>query len=378
MVLPLPSGKGQRIANESTPVVLASDAPLPLPADAATETTLDGIKTDIEAFSKNAGAVDANTLRVKLSSEVDSAATPLSVRLSNGASFFSIDSIAASQKTISTHSDVLVNASVSLAWDGDEHREILVDSAGSVLLSQRHETVSTPLSIRLSDGTDFLSTGAIAASQKTLSTATKALDVVSLMLGWDGTAHSEIKLDSNSYLQLSARHETVSTPLAIRLSDGTDFLSAESVSAAQKTISTITKALDANSINLGWDGSIHRELAVDTTGAFRLAQADINAIGAAVSAPSFTSSDQFRQDCAVTSLTASSDTTVIASTTLANRISVFNGTGISMILKVDGVTRMIVPPGGASEAFAIAAGKALTLNPYVTCSSGEIIINTFT
>jgi hypothetical protein len=56
---------------------------------------------------------------------------------------------------------------------------------------------TTPLAIRLSDGTDFIVAGAIAAAQKTAASATKALDVVAFGLGWDGTTHREIATDTS-------------------------------------------------------------------------------------------------------------------------------------------------------------------------------------
>ena len=58
-------------------------------------------------------------------------------------------------------------------------------------------------------------------------------------------------------------------------------------------------------------------------------------------------------------------------------LSIFNGTGVSMVLKVNTVQQIIVPPGGISEDLVILAGKVLSLNPYTTCTDGEIVINTF-
>lgn len=134
------------------------------------------------------------------------------------------------------------------------------------LLATRHEAVGTPLSGRLSDGTDFISSQAVAASQTTAATLTKALATLGVALGWDGTTHREIAVSTTGGVTLNARHETVGTPLAARLSDGTDFIGSEAIAAAQKTLATETAVLSTLGVVLGWDGATHRELAVDTTG----------------------------------------------------------------------------------------------------------------
>jgi len=65
---------------------------------------------------------------------------------------------------------------------------------------------------------------------------------------------------------LATRHEAVGTPLSQRLSDGVDFISSIAIAAAQLTFGAITKAFHTVSINMGWDGTDHREISVDTSG----------------------------------------------------------------------------------------------------------------
>ena len=60
------------------------------------------------------------------------------------------------------------------------------------VLATRHEDASTPLSTRLSDGTDFISSVALPSSRLNIATATKIIDAAAIMLGWDGTNHREI------------------------------------------------------------------------------------------------------------------------------------------------------------------------------------------
>lgn len=65
---------------------------------------------------------------------------------------------------------------------------------------------------------------------------------------------------------LATRHEIATTPLAAHLSDGVNFITSQAIAAAQTTVSTIVKTLTTFAIMAGWDGTTHRELAVDTSG----------------------------------------------------------------------------------------------------------------
>ena len=224
------------------------------------------------------GVVSGGTLRNTpasdsphlLNTRHETGTTPLAGRLTDGTDFIAAEAIAAAQKTLSTLTKAIASVSIQLGFDGADHREVLLDSGGRSLLSTRHETVTTPLAGRLTDGTDFIYAEEIAAAQKTLATLTKAISTVSIGMGWDGSSHREILLDSGGRTLLSTRHETVTTPLAGRLSDGTDFITSEAIAAAQKSIATITKTLTTTGITLGWDGAAHREIAVNTSGEITL------------------------------------------------------------------------------------------------------------
>lgn len=62
------------------------------------------------------------------------------------------------------------------------------------VLATRHESATTPLSTRLSDGTDFISSEALPASRLSIATATKIIDAAAIIMGWDGTSHKEVLL----------------------------------------------------------------------------------------------------------------------------------------------------------------------------------------
>lgn len=68
---------------------------------------------------------------------------------------------------------------------------------------------------------------------------------------------------------LATRHETNTTPLALRESDGTNWLSSIALAAAQLTSGALTAIKMGASIMMGWDGTTHREIAVTTGGAFK-------------------------------------------------------------------------------------------------------------
>jgi hypothetical protein len=212
---------------------------------------------------RNTPATDSEHL---LNTRHEAVGTPLSSRLGDGTDFISSEAIAASQKTVSTLTKTIASLSIGLGFDGTDHREVLLDSGGRTLLSTRHETVTTPLATRLGDGTDFIDAEALAASQKTIATLTKAITSFGIMMGWDGATHRELLVDTAGSAILAARHEAVATPLSNRLSDGTDFISSEALAASQKTVSTLTKTLGTVAISLGWDGTAHREIAVNTSG----------------------------------------------------------------------------------------------------------------
>lgn len=65
---------------------------------------------------------------------------------------------------------------------------------------------------------------------------------------------------------LATRHEDATTPLATRLADGTDFISAVALAASRLSIASATKILATSAVMVGWDGTNHRELSITTAG----------------------------------------------------------------------------------------------------------------
>jgi len=81
--------------------------------------------------------------------------------------------------------------------------------------------------------------------------------------------------DANTQrVTLSTRHETATTPVAVRLTSGSAFVTNGTVAGgAQYTIGTNADALKMVSYALGFDGTVHRELSVDTSGRLRTVEA---------------------------------------------------------------------------------------------------------
>jgi len=71
---------------------------------------------------------------------------------------------------------------------------------------------------------------------------------------------------------LATRHETNTTPLALRESDGTNWLSSIALAAAQLTSGALTAIRMGACIVMGWDGTTHRELAVGTDGSLKTSE----------------------------------------------------------------------------------------------------------
>lgn len=71
---------------------------------------------------------------------------------------------------------------------------------------------------------------------------------------------------------LSSRHEAAATPVSMRQSDGTNFLSSIALAAAQLTSGALTAIRMSAAVAMGWDGATHREIAVDTSGQQKVVQ----------------------------------------------------------------------------------------------------------
>jgi hypothetical protein len=275
-----------------------------------------------------------------LATRHETVTTPLASRLTDGTDFIDAEALAAAQKTIATLTKAITSFGIMMAWDGATHRELLVDTAGSVVLSTRHETVTTPLAGRLTDGTDFISSEAIAAAQKTVATLTKSIATLGIMLGWDGATHREIAVNTSGQITLDSRHEAVATPLSGRLSDGTNFVGTEAIAAAQKTLSTETSVLSCLSVGLGWDGATHREIAVDTSG---FTQTTAQTVAASFPA---------KGEIDSTTLTAAYQNVFTAASNLA-ALFIFNSSNQTILVSLD---------TGVTDHFELKAQESMTID----------------
>lgn len=286
---------------------------------------------------RNVPATDGEHL---LNTRHEAVGTPLSARIGDATDFISSEAIANSQKTVSTLTKTIASLSIGLGFDGTDHREVLLDSGGRTLLSTRHETVTTPLASRLSDGTDYISSESIAAAQKAVSTLTKTISTLGIMLGWDGDEHREIAVNASGELTLDTRHEAVGTPLSGRLSDGTDFIGTEAIAAAQKTVATEAAVLSTLSIGMGWDGATHREIAVDTSGNIQT-----TAQSAAASFPA-------RGKVAGTALTGTYANVFTAASDLS-ALFVFNNCDETIVISLD---------AGVTDHYELTSGQSMTID----------------
>jgi len=215
------------------------------------------------------GDMVLNAANLNLEVQLDhSSANPDSVQIGDGT------------ETLAINADGSINADTGLQTDDGAITATTLRNTPATdavhLLSTRHEDVNTPLATRLSNGSVAIDNAAIAASQKTIATAAATLVTTDFVLGWDGSTHRELAVDTSGQVKtfpdatathlLDTRHEAANTPLSIQLSDGSVFMDTAAIAASQKTIATATSTQVNTVFNLGWDGSTHRELAVDTAG----------------------------------------------------------------------------------------------------------------
>jgi len=119
-------------------------------------------------------------------------------------------------------------------------------------------------------------------------TVNQATPLIALLMGAsDGTNLKSLSVDSSGNLKtaiqgedrdsgaagvgtlrtvLATRHEASTTPLALRESDGTNWLSSIALAATQLTSGALSAIKMSASVIMGWDGTTHRELSVDNTG----------------------------------------------------------------------------------------------------------------
>lgn len=117
-----------------------------------------------------------------------------------------------------------LRVSANIQRDGNDLDYNSGAASGNTLrsvLATRHEAAATPLSQRESDGTDFLSSIALAASQLTSGALTKLKACMSVMMGWDGTTHRELSVDNTGKLNVNA---TVSSSTAETEPDAVDYV----------------------------------------------------------------------------------------------------------------------------------------------------------
>ena len=165
------------------------------------------------------GISTAQTMRVSVATDISAVGSPLFVALSNGTS--------------------------SLAYgSGADGATVLRQT-----LSTRHETASTPLSVQISNGTAFNS--AVAPLYTSVINSSSAPMFVEQTNGTNpiafGSGADGVTVPRST---LSTRHETVTTPLAFQLSNGTNFNSVTAPSFSQLSNGTV-----ALSYGSGADGS---------------------------------------------------------------------------------------------------------------------------
>lgn len=215
------------------------------------------------------GADSARTLRTTLSTRHETVTTPLANRLTDGTNALGAnENVTVAQQTVGAAYRLPVNA-IQYGWNGAAHTEILIDTAGATLLSTRHETVTTPLANKLSDGTNFLGSFSNVAVAQYSPGAGYKLPVSAIISGWNGAAHTEILLDTNGATLLSTRHETAGTPLAQRPSDGTNFLTWSTLANATRyTNAAQVYTMPVLAAITGYDttNNTRKELATNTNG----------------------------------------------------------------------------------------------------------------
>ena len=117
------------------------------------------------------------------------------------------------------------------------------------VLATRHEAAATPLSNRLSDGTAFIGSATLVGNaQKTVNTSAQTLKTAAFMLGWDGTLHREVPVDT------SGRVQTVSRPASLTYEDARSAVIANTgvttIAIPAGTVKFKVMAMAANTVNL--------------------------------------------------------------------------------------------------------------------------------
>lgn len=220
--------EGQQTMANSLPVVIASDqTPVPvLLSDTVTTPLFVELSNGVTAYNTNTAAqlpaalgqnTMANSLTVAIASNQSSvpvtftttAATPIAVELSNGATFYNAPTTAQFPAALGQTTEA-GSLSVTIASN---------QSAVSVTPSN---TVGTPVFVEPGNGTNSYTSAAIAASQFTQSTATAVPVNAGLAMGWDGTTHREISVTNTGVVNTTGSvtlpyDENYGTPTATTL-----------------------------------------------------------------------------------------------------------------------------------------------------------------
>ncbi len=227
-------------------------------------------------------------------------------------------------------------------------------------------SVAGAVSVTLANDLNY---GAVGAA--TLRTAAQIGNATGAFLAGAGAVSAQVVRTtpaSDSPHLLATRHETETTPLSGRLSDGTNWLGALALAAAQLTFSTITKALQTISVMVGWDGTVHRELAVDTSGRIKT---DISQGRSVVYKDT--------HDYSSVNVTSAAYVELIASTgAVINRLQIFDSSGQTLILATGAgaaeVDLLYIPPGGIDIDVQIAASTRLAIKAFSTTASAGVLV----
>lgn len=320
----------------------------------------------------NTGAPDISTIRTVISSRSEAAVTPLSTRLSDGSSFLGSNFGAASGAL--RVASILGNASAvadfgSGALSSQTLRVVLATDQPTITISGTvSATQSGTWNITNISGTISLPTGA--ATEVTL--ATRASETTLSALNTKVTLGSTAAATAIS-VNLSTRQEASATPVATRPGDGTNFGFTSNLTAAQQTVSTGNACPVGKNVIMGWDGTVHRELAVDTSGNIGVTTGGRSKV------------DLIYYDYVGGSVSTSAYTQILASTASASTaIQIFDSSGQGMILAVGAaaseVDTFYVEPGGPGfVTLSIGSGVRLSLKAKTaTASVGFFMATTLT
>ncbi len=329
----------------------------------------------------NTGSPTSSTIRTVISSRSEAAATPLATRLSDGSAFLGSDfgaatgalrvaSILGNATAVADFGSGVLSAQTLRVVLATDQPTVPVSIAGTVTISGTvAATQSGTWNINNVSGTVSLPTGA--ATEATLATraseatlATRASETTLSALNTKVTLGSTAAATAIS-VNLSTRQEAAATPVATRPGDGTNFGLTSNLTAAQQTLSTGNALPVEKAIIMGWDGSNHREVAVDGSGNFVVS----------TTAAGLSKVDLIYYDYGGGSVTTSAYTQILASTASASKgIQIFDSSGQGMILAVGGVgaevdTFYIEPGGPGYVTLAIASTVRLSLKAKTATAS---------